>query len=57
MGPGLAQAAAQLARSPLLAPAAEALDAETLSWTLARALTAAVVAAAIEADAPVQGAA
>ncbi|WP_406423307.1 hypothetical protein OH809_06405 [Streptomyces sp. NBC_00873] len=56
MGPGLAQAAAQLARSPLLAPAAEALDAETLSWTLARALTAAVVAAAIEADAPVQGA-
>ncbi|MFI6059247.1 hypothetical protein [Streptomyces sp. NPDC051286] len=55
MGPGLAQAAAQLARSALLAPAAEALDAEALSWTLARALTAAVVAAAIEADAPVQG--
>ncbi|MFJ8863440.1 hypothetical protein ACIRD8_34110 [Streptomyces sp. NPDC102451] len=52
--PGLRQAAAELARSPLLGPAAEALDPETLAEVLARALTATAVAADIAADSPVQ---
>ncbi|MDF6046375.1 hypothetical protein LRD69_30475 [Streptomyces sp. JH14] len=55
LGPGFSEAAAGLARNPLLPPAAEALDQETLAWVLARALTATVIAAAIEADSPVQG--
>ncbi|WNF30534.1 hypothetical protein RI138_28990 [Streptomyces sp. C11-1] len=53
LGPGLAAHATALARSPLLAPAAEALDPEELAWTLARALAAAVTGAALAADAPV----
>ncbi|MEU5167002.1 hypothetical protein [Streptomyces mutomycini] len=54
LGPGLPLAAAELARSPLLGPAAEALDPEALAWVLARALTAVVVAAELAADSPVQ---
>ena len=54
LAPGLHEAAAALARSPLLGPAAEALDQETLASVLARALTATVVAADIAADSPVQ---
>ncbi|MFD9421774.1 MULTISPECIES: hypothetical protein [unclassified Streptomyces] len=54
LGPGLARAAADLARSPLLAPAAEALDTEALPWVLARSLTATVIAAAVDTDEPLQ---
>ncbi|MCX4965890.1 hypothetical protein OHA98_13780 [Streptomyces sp. NBC_00654] len=53
LGPGLERAAAELARSHLLAPAARALDAGELPWVLARALTATVVAAALDAGEPV----
>ncbi|MFJ6512708.1 hypothetical protein [Streptomyces sp. NPDC091405] len=53
LGPGLGERAAALARSPLLAPAAEALDREELAPLLARALAAAVIAAALAEDAPV----
>ncbi|MFD6275242.1 alpha/beta fold hydrolase [Streptomyces sp. NPDC060209] len=55
LGPGLPEAAAELARSPLLGPAAEALDQEALAWVLARALTATVIATELAADSPVQG--
>ncbi|MFD9540074.1 hypothetical protein [Streptomyces sp. NPDC060022] len=55
LGPGLPQAAARLARDPLLAPAAEALDPDTLAWVLARALAATVIAGAVAEDSPVQG--
>ncbi|MFJ8752852.1 hypothetical protein ACIREO_26475 [Streptomyces sp. NPDC102441] len=54
LAPGIQQAAAELARNPLLAPAAEALDPETLASVLARALTAMAVAEDIAADSPVQ---
>ncbi|MDF6017664.1 hypothetical protein [Streptomyces sp. JH34] len=54
LGPGLSEAAAGLARSPLLGGAAEALDQETLSWVLARSLAAALVAEGIAGDRPVQ---
>ncbi|MEV8225306.1 hypothetical protein AB0P41_04420 [Streptomyces sp. NPDC079167] len=54
LAPWLREAAAELARSPLLGPAAEALDPETLASVLARALTATVVGAEIAADSPVQ---
>lgn len=54
LAPRIREAAAELARSPLLGPAAEALDPETLAAVLARALTATVVAADIAADSPVQ---
>ncbi|MFH9613135.1 alpha/beta fold hydrolase [Streptomyces pratensis] len=54
LGPGLPEAAAELARSALLGPAAEALDQETLALVLARALTATVIAARLAADSPVQ---
>ncbi|MEU1485584.1 hypothetical protein [Streptomyces sp. NPDC005752] len=54
LGPELTREAAELARSPLLRPAAEALDQETLAWVLARALAAAAVAADLAADSPVQ---
>ncbi|AWL85105.1 hypothetical protein AMK14_18090 [Streptomyces sp. TSRI0445] len=53
LGPGLGARAAALARSPLLAPAAEALDREELAQLLARALAAAVIGAALAEDAPV----
>ncbi|MFI1008732.1 alpha/beta fold hydrolase [Streptomyces parvus] len=53
LGPGLGARAADLARSPLLAPAAEALDPEDLAPLLARALAAAVIGAALAEDAPV----
>ncbi|MFE7168251.1 hypothetical protein [Streptomyces sp. NPDC057616] len=52
LGPGLAQAAADLAAHPLLAPAAAALDADDLAHLLARALVARVVTAALDADFP-----
>lgn len=54
LGPGLAEQAARLARDPLLAPAAGTLDAESLAWVLARALTAGLVRAGLEADRAVQ---
>lgn len=54
LGPGLPEAAAELARSPLLGAAAEALDQETLAWVLARALTASVIASELASDSPVQ---
>ncbi|MFF2731666.1 hypothetical protein ACFVS9_27630 [Streptomyces sp. NPDC058008] len=54
LGPGLPEAAAELARSPLLGPAAEALDPEALARVLARTLTATLVAAGLAADSPVQ---
>ncbi|MFC8228105.1 hypothetical protein [Streptomyces sp. NPDC057287] len=54
VGAGLPEAAAELARSPLLGPASEALDQEALAWALARALTAMVVAGEIAADSPLQ---
>ncbi|HBF80968.1 MAG TPA: hypothetical protein DD420_13880, partial [Streptomyces sp.] len=54
LGPGLPEQAAQLAREPLLAPAARALDPEALAQMLGRALTAAVVRTALDADRPVQ---
>ncbi|MFH9122680.1 alpha/beta fold hydrolase [Streptomyces globisporus] len=53
LGPDLGARAAALARSPLLAPAAEALDREELAQLLARALAAAVIGAALAEDAPV----
>ncbi|MFJ6615495.1 hypothetical protein ACIQPT_35050 [Streptomyces sp. NPDC091289] len=53
LGPGLGARAAALARSPLLAPAAEAVDPEALATLLARALVAAVIGAALAEDAPV----
>ncbi|MYT74434.1 MULTISPECIES: hypothetical protein [unclassified Streptomyces] len=53
LGPDLATHAAALARSPLLPPAAAALDADELARLLARSLAAAVIGAALEADAPV----
>ncbi|MFD0037568.1 hypothetical protein ACFVIZ_07965 [Streptomyces anulatus] len=53
LGPGLGARAAALARSPLLAPAAEAVDPEALATLLARALVAAVIGAALTEDAPV----
>ncbi|MGW1025770.1 alpha/beta fold hydrolase [Streptomyces sp. NPDC002577] len=52
LGPGLAEAATALAAHPLLAPAAAALSPEDLAVLLARALTARVVAEALDADAP-----
>lgn len=52
LGPGLAEAAARLAREPLLGPAAEALDDDALAWLLARAVVAATVGAALDDDAP-----
>ncbi|MBA4862445.1 hypothetical protein H1V43_13790 [Streptomyces sp. PSKA54] len=52
LGPGLAESATALAAHPLLAPAAAALSPEELAVLLARALTARVVAAALDADAP-----
>ncbi|MEU8710051.1 hypothetical protein [Streptomyces sp. NPDC048565] len=54
IGPGVREAATELARSPLLGPAADALDQEALAWVLARALTAMVVAAGLADDTPVQ---
>lgn len=54
LGPRLQEAAAELARSPLLGPAADALDQESLAWALARSLTALAVAAELAADNPVQ---
>ncbi|MGW0735235.1 alpha/beta fold hydrolase [Streptomyces sp. NPDC002851] len=53
LGPGLAPAATALARSPLLPPAAAALDPDDLARLLARALAATLIGAAVEADAPV----
>ncbi|WP_329305576.1 alpha/beta fold hydrolase [Streptomyces anulatus] len=53
LGPGLGARAAALARSPLLAPAAEAVDPEALATLLARTLVAAVIGAALAEDAPV----
>ncbi|MEU3704449.1 alpha/beta fold hydrolase [Streptomyces anulatus] len=53
LGPGLGARAAALARGPLLAPAAEAMDPEALATLLARALVAAVIGAALAEDAPV----
>ncbi|MFI6557237.1 alpha/beta fold hydrolase [Streptomyces griseus] len=53
LGPGLGARAADLARSPLLTSAAEALDPEDLAPLLARALAAAVIGAALAEDAPV----
>ncbi|MGX1952984.1 hypothetical protein ACWIGY_22155 [Streptomyces anulatus] len=53
LGPGLGARAAALARGPLLAPAAEAVDPEALATLLARALVAAVIGAALAEDAPV----
>ncbi|MFH8686832.1 alpha/beta fold hydrolase [Streptomyces anulatus] len=53
LGPGLGARAAALARGPLLAPAAEAVDPEVLAALLARALVAAVIGAALAEDAPV----
>ncbi|MFB4420357.1 hypothetical protein C5F59_004590 [Streptomyces sp. QL37] len=50
LGPGLREAATELARSPLLGPAAEALDQETLAWVLARALAATAIASELAAD-------
>ncbi|MEU5718689.1 hypothetical protein AB0G71_23545 [Streptomyces sp. NPDC020403] len=52
--PGVREAAARLARTPLLGPAADALDRETLAWVLARALIAEATADALDADSPVQ---
>ncbi|MFE7216234.1 alpha/beta fold hydrolase [Streptomyces sp. NPDC057611] len=52
LGPGLADAATKLAAHPLLAPAAAALAPEDLAVLLARALTARVIAAALDADQP-----
>ncbi|MFD4235710.1 alpha/beta fold hydrolase [Streptomyces sp. NPDC058542] len=53
LGPGLGARAAALARGPLLAPAAQAVDPEALATLLARALVAAVIGAALAEDAPV----
>ncbi|MEU6841948.1 hypothetical protein ABZ930_08760 [Streptomyces sp. NPDC046716] len=53
LGRGLPMRAAALARSPLLGPAAAALDPDELARLLARALAAAVIGAALDADAPV----
>ncbi|MER5945460.1 alpha/beta fold hydrolase [Streptomyces sp. NPDC001904] len=53
LGRGLPIRAAELARSPLLAPAAAALDPDELARLLARALAAAVIGAALDADTPV----
>ncbi|MFJ6853527.1 hypothetical protein ACIQM3_23875 [Streptomyces sp. NPDC091271] len=53
LGPGLREAATELARSPLLGPAAESLDQETLAWVLARALAATVIASELAMDRPV----
>ncbi|MFJ4841019.1 alpha/beta fold hydrolase [Streptomyces sp. NPDC088746] len=52
LGPGLREAASELVRSPLLRPAAEALDQEALAWVLARALAATVIASELVADRP-----
>ncbi|WP_406144226.1 hypothetical protein [Streptomyces sp. NBC_01012] len=51
---GLDEAAAELARTPLLGPAAASLDQETLAWVLARSLAASVIASGLAADSPVQ---
>ncbi|MFD8567836.1 alpha/beta fold hydrolase [Streptomyces sp. NPDC059639] len=53
LGGDLPARAAELARSPLLAPAAAALDPDQLARLLARAVAAAVIGAALDADAPV----
>lgn len=53
LGPGLGAIAAALARSSLLAPAADALDPEDLARLLARALAGGVIGAALAEDAPV----
>ncbi|WP_353945868.1 alpha/beta fold hydrolase [Streptomyces sp. HUAS MG91] len=53
LGRGLPLRAAELARSPLLAPAAAAVGPDELARLLARALAAAVIGAALDADAPV----
>ncbi|MFJ4713332.1 hypothetical protein [Streptomyces sp. NPDC088785] len=53
LGPDLPAHAAALARSPLLAPAAAALDPDALARLLARALAAAAIGAALDSDAPV----
>ncbi|WP_338702379.1 hypothetical protein V2W30_33740 [Streptomyces sp. Q6] len=53
LGPGLTACATALARSPLLPPAASALDADELARVLARALAAGVIGAALASDAPV----
>ncbi|MCD7443008.1 hypothetical protein K4B79_32910 [Streptomyces lincolnensis] len=52
LGPGLARAATDLAGHPLLAPAAESLDAGDLAVIAARSLSARIVADALDADAP-----
>lgn len=52
LGPGLARAATGLAGHPLLGPAAEALGPEDLAVLAARALTARVIADALDADDP-----
>ncbi|MEV0010624.1 hypothetical protein AB0M10_02325 [Streptomyces sp. NPDC051840] len=54
LGAGIREAATQLAGSPVLEAAAESLDQESLAWVLARALTAAAIAAQLRDDAPVQ---
>ncbi|MFI6120702.1 hypothetical protein ACIBCU_12705 [Streptomyces sp. NPDC051064] len=53
LGPGLRERATELAHSPLIGPAAEALDQETLAWVLARALAATVIGSELAADRPV----
>ncbi|WP_405666786.1 hypothetical protein OG379_33025 [Streptomyces sp. NBC_01166] len=53
LGPGIREVAAELARSPLLGPAAETLDQEALAWVLARALAATVIASELATDRPV----
>ncbi|MFI6876839.1 hypothetical protein ACIBL6_25725 [Streptomyces sp. NPDC050400] len=53
LGPDVREYAVALARSPLLAPAAAALDPDELARVLARSLAAAVIGAALESDAPV----
>ncbi|MER6344772.1 alpha/beta fold hydrolase [Streptomyces sp. NPDC001595] len=52
LGPGLARAALELAAHPLLGPAAEALDPEELAVLAGRALTARLLADALDADSP-----
>ncbi|MFF3917247.1 hypothetical protein ACFYZB_27895 [Streptomyces sp. NPDC001852] len=52
LGPGLAHAATDLAAHPLLASAAEALDADGLAALAARSLVARVIADALDGDAP-----
>jgi hypothetical protein len=52
LGPGLARAAGDLARHPLLGRAADALDAGDLATLAARSLTARLVADLLDADSP-----